>query len=252
MLYHWYNFHTYNILTMLQNLESLSKEDFESGKVILINKEKKWTSFDVVKKIKNLLKEKFLFKKIKVGHAGTLDPLATGLLIVCIGKATKKISDFQNLTKTYSGELTLGATTPSFDLETKVNKTYDLSKISDKNILKVKDSFVGENFQKPPIYSAIKVDGERLYKKARRGDKIEVKPRKIFIYDFQITDISIPKVSFKISCSKGTYIRSIANDFGYKLGNGAYLSMLKRDKIGEYRLNDAITVEEFKNQLNQQ
>ena len=237
---------------MLQNLESLSKEDFESGKVILINKEKKWTSFDVVKKIKNLLKEKFLFKKIKVGHAGTLDPLATGLLIVCIGKATKKISDFQNLKKTYSGELTLGATTPSFDLETKVNKTYDLSKISDKNILKVKDSFVGENFQKPPIYSAIKVDGERLYKKARRGDKIEVKPRKIFIYDFQITDISIPKVSFKISCSKGTYIRSIANDFGHKLGNGAYLSMLKRDKIGEYSINDAITVEGFKNQLNQQ
>jgi len=237
---------------MLQNLESLSKEDFESGKVILINKEKKWTSFDVVKKIKNLLKEKFLFKKIKVGHAGTLDPLATGLLIVCIGKATKKISDFQNLKKTYSGELTLGATTPSFDLETKVNKTYDLSKISDKNILKVKDSFVGENFQKPPIYSAIKVDGERLYKKARRGDKIEVKPRKIFIYDFQITDISIPKVSFKISCSKGTYIRSIANDFGNKLANGAYLSMLKRDKIGEYSINDAITVEGFKNQLNQQ
>ena len=237
---------------MLQNLESLSKEDFESGKVILINKEKKWTSFDVVKKIKNLLKEKFLFKKIKVGHAGTLDPLATGLLIVCIGKATKKISDFQNLKKTYSGELTLGATTPSFDLETKVNKTYDLSKISDKNILKVKDSFVGENFQKPPIYSAIKVDGERLYKKARRGDKIEVKPRKIFIYDFQITDISLPKVSFEILCSKGTYIRSIANDFGHKLENGAYLSVLQRDKIGEYSINDAITVEGFKNQLNQQ
>ena len=236
---------------MLQNLESLSEEDFESGKVILINKEKKWTSFDVVKKIKNLLKEKFLFKKIKVGHAGTLDPLATGLLIVCIGKATKKISDFQNLKKTYSGELTLGATTPSFDLETKVNKTYDLSKISDKNILKVKDSFIAENFQKPPIYSAIKVDGERLYKKARRGDKIEVKPRKIFIYDFQITDISIPKVGFEISCSKGTYIRSIANDFGHKLENGAYLSMLKRDKIGEYSVNDAVTVEGFKNELNQ-
>ena len=237
---------------MLQNLESLSEEDFESGKVILINKEKKWTSFDVVKKIKNLLKEKFLFKKIKVGHAGTLDPLATGLLIVCIGKATKKISDFQNLKKTYSGELTLGAITPSFDLETKINKTYDLSKISDEKILKVKDSFLGENFQKPPIYSAIKVDGERLYKKARRGDKIEVKPRKIFIYDFQITDISIPKVSFEITCSKGTYIRSIANDFGNKLENGAYLNILKRDKIGDYSINDAITVEGFKNQLNRQ
>ena len=251
MLCHWYNFHTYNILTMLQNLKSLSKEDFESGKVILINKEEKWTSFDVVKKIKNLLKEKFLFKKIKVGHAGTLDPLATGLLIVCIGKATKKISDFQNLKKTYSGELTLGATTPSFDLETNVNKTYDLSKISDEKILKVKDSFIGENFQKPPIYSAIKVDGERLYKKARRGDKIEVKRRKVFIYDFQITDISVPKVSFEITCSKGTYIRSIANDFGHKLENGAYLSMLKRDKIGEYSVNDAVTVEGFKNELNQ-
>ena len=236
---------------MLQNLKSLSKEDFESGKVILINKEEKWTSFDVVKKIKNLLKEKFLFKKIKVGHAGTLDPLATGLLIVCIGKATKKISDFQNLKKTYSGELTLGATTPSFDLETNVNKTYDLSKISDEKILKVKDSFIGENFQKPPIYSAIKVDGERLYKKARRGDKIEVKRRKVFIYDFQITDISVPKVSFEIICSKGTYIRSIANDFGHKLENGAYLSMLKRDKIGEYSVNDAVTVEGFKNELNQ-
>tara|TARA_B100001057_G_scaffold276327_1_gene276574 strand:- start:2810 stop:3520 length:711 start_codon:yes stop_codon:yes gene_type:complete len=236
---------------MLQNLKSLSKEDFESGKVILINKEEKWTSFDVVKKIKNLLKEKFLFKKIKVGHAGTLDPLATGLLIVCIGKATKKISDFQNLKKTYSGELTLGATTPSFDLETNVNKTYDLSKISDEKILKVKDSFIGENFQKPPIYSAIKVDGERLYKKARRGDKIEVKRRKVFIYDFQITDISVPKVSFEITCSKGTYIRSIANDFGHKLENGAYLSMLKRDKIGEYSVNDAVTVEGFKNELNQ-
>ena len=236
---------------MHKKLSNLSKEDFESGVVLLINKEINWTSFDVVKKIKNLLKEKFSFKKIKVGHAGTLDPLATGLLVVCTGKSTKMISEIQNQKKEYTGELTMGATTPSYDLETEIDNRYDISNISEKDISSKTKLFIGEVFQKPPIFSAIKVKGERLYEKARRGEKINIKKRKIVIYDFQLTEILLPKINFIIECSKGTYIRSIAHDFGKSLNNGAHLSKLVRTKIGEFDLKDAKSIIEFENELNQ-
>lgn len=236
---------------MHKKLSNLSKEDFESGVVLLINKEINWTSFDVVKKIKNLLKEKFSFKKIKVGHAGTLDPLATGLLVVCTGKSTKMISEIQNQKKEYTGELTMGATTPSYDLETEIDNRYDISNISESDIFSKTKLFIGEVFQKPPIFSAIKVKGERLYEKARRGEKINIKKRKITIYNFKLTKILLPKIHFIIECSKGTYIRSIAHDFGKSLNNGAHLSKLIRTKIGEFDLKDAKSIIEFENELNQ-
>ena len=234
---------------MYNNILSLSKQSVKEGVVILINKEKNWTSFDVVKKTKNLIKEKFNIKKIKVGHAGTLDPLATGVLIICTGKLTKKISEIQNLHKTYSGEITLGGKTPSFDLETEIDQKFDLINVTEDKVYSVSKEFLGEIFQKPPLFSAIKVQGERLYKKARRGEKVNVKTRKITIYNFEITEINIPKVKFKITCSKGTYIRSIANDFGLKLKNGGYLSELTREKIGNYSLNQSLTISEFEKNL---
>ena len=236
---------------MHKKLSTLSKEDFESGVVLLINKEINWTSFDVVKKIKNLLKEKFRFKKIKVGHAGTLDPLASGLLVVCTGKSTKMISEIQNQKKEYTGELTMGATTPSYDLETEINNRYDISNISESDISSKTKLFIGEVSQKPPIFSAIKVKGERLYEKARRGEKINIKKRKITVYNFKLTKILLPKIHFIIECSKGTYIRSIAHDFGKSLNNGAHLSKLVRTKIGEFDLKDAKSIIEFENELNQ-
>lgn len=236
---------------MHKKLSNLSKEDFESGVVLLINKEINWTSFDVVKKIKNLLKEKFSFKKIKVGHAGTLDPLATGLLVICTGKSTKMISEIQNQKKEYTGELTIGATTPSYDLETEIDNRYDISNISESDIFSKTKLFIGEIFQKPPIFSAIKVKGERLYEKARRGEKINIKKRKITIYNFKLTEILLPKIHFIIECSKGTYIRSIAHDFGKSLNSGAHLSKLVRTKIGEFDLKDAKSIIEFENELNQ-
>jgi len=236
---------------MHKKLSNLSKEDFESGVVLLINKEINWTSFDVVKKIKNLLKEKFRFKKIKVGHAGTLDPLATGLLVICTGKSTKMISEIQNQKKEYTGELTMGATTPSYDLETEIDHRYDISNISEKDISSKTKLFIGEVSQKPPIFSAIKVKGERLYEKARRGEKINIKKRKITVYNFKLTKILLPKIHFIIECSKGTYIRSIAHDFGKSLNSGAHLSKLVRTKIGEFDLKDAKSIIEFENELNQ-
>ena len=227
----------------------LSKEDFEEGRILLINKEIGWTSFDVVKKTKNLIKSRFKIKKIKVGHAGTLDPLATGLLIICTGKLTKEISKIQDQIKTYTGEVTLGATTPSFDLETDVDQNFDTTKITRNHIKEVAKKFIGQTEQRPPVYSAIKINGERLYKKARRGESIEIKKRPITILSFIIQEINIPTFTFTIECSKGTYIRSIANDFGKLMNNGGYLSRLCRIKIGDYSINDAITITEFENQL---
>jgi len=227
----------------------LSKEDFEEGRILLINKEIGWTSFDVVKKTKNLIKSRFKIKKIKVGHAGTLDPLATGLLIICTGKLTKEISKIQDQIKTYTGEVTLGATTPSFDLETDVDQNFDTTKITRNHIKEVAKKFIGQTEQRPPVYSAIKINGERLYKKARRGESIKIKKRPITIFSFIIQEINIPTFTFSIECSKGTYIRSIANDFGKLMNNGGYLSRLCRIKIGNYSINDAITITEFENQL---
>ena len=223
----------------------MNGEDFISGKLILINKEKEWSSFDVVNKIRGAIKKKFSIKKIKVGHAGTLDPLATGLLILCTGKMTKKIDNLSILRKRYLGTITLGATTPSYDCETAINNTYPTSHITEKLIKSNINNFIGVISQKPPIYSAIKKDGKRLYMYARAGEKVEINSRKIEIFDFKIIKIDMPNIDFEISCSKGTYIRSIANDFGENLNSGAYLSNLKRTEIGDFKITNASKVNEF-------
>ena len=211
-------------------------------KFYLIDKPKFWTSFDVVKKLKNLGQ----FKKI--GHAGTLDPLATGLLILCVGKYTKKIDYFQELPKTYEGSFILGKSTPSIDLETEIDQEYPIDHITKENILDCALSFIGYSKQLPPIYSAVKLNGERLYKHARAGIKeadLEIKWREINVYSFDITEIVMPEVKFKISCTKGTYIRSIVRDFGKNLNSGAYLNSLVRTKIGEYSVDNSMSIEEF-------
>jgi tRNA pseudouridine55 synthase len=220
-------------------------EDFQNGQVLLIDKPLNWTSFQAVNKMKWLLKSKLNIKKIKIGHAGTLDPLATGLLIVCTGKMTKGITEIQAQTKEYTGTFFIGATTPSYDLETEINETFATAHITDDLIRETTKQFLGEIDQKPPIFSAIKKDGKRLYEHARAGEEVEIASRKTTIYEFEITRIAMPEVDFRISCSKGTYIRSIANDFGKALNSGAHLTALRRTKIGAYDVTDAIPVESF-------
>jgi len=227
-----------------------SVEEFLEGQVLLIDKPLGWSSFDVVKKIKNLIRTKYKLKKIKVGHAGTLDPLATGLLIVCTGKFTKRISEIQKQEKTYTGTITLGGTTPSYDLETELNNNYETSHITEKLIHQTAKQFLGEIDQKPPIFSALKRDGERLYEKARRGEKVDIQSRKVNINQFNITSVKSLNVKFEIKCSKGTYIRSIAHDFGTALNSGAHLSKLCRTAIGNYQLSEGINIEAFEKLLN--
>lgn len=219
--------------------------NFAEGEMLLINKPYHWTSFDVVGKIRNSLKP----LKLKVGHAGTLDPLATGLLIICTGKLTKKIDEFQAQDKEYTGTFTLGATTPSFDLETEPENKLPVEHLSEEQIRAACQPFLGEIEQLPPAHSAVKVDGERLYLKARRGDEVTLKPRKVTISEFEITRIELPEVDFRVVCSKGTYIRSLANDFGQELGCGAYLSKLCRTRSGDYRLQNAFEVMELVNHI---
>jgi len=225
-------------------------DDFLDGQILLINKPLGWTSFDVVKKIKNLIQTKYSLKKLKVGHAGTLDPLASGLLIVCTGKFTKRISELQGQAKVYTGDITLGGTTASYDLETELDTKFATNHISHSLIKKKSIQFIGEIDQKPPIFSALKRGGERLYKKARRGEKFEIETRKVNVYSFEITAVEMPIVSFEIMCSKGTYIRSIAHDFGLALESGAHLSKLCRTAIGNYHLLDALELSDFEKQLN--
>ena len=225
-------------------------EEFLAGQIFLIDKPLGWTSFDLVKKVKNLIRTKYNLKKIKVGHAGTLDPLATGLLIVCTGKFTKRISEIQGQAKVYTGEMTLGSTTPSYDLETEVDTRYETAHITKKLIQDAILHFTGDINQKPPIFSALKRGGERLYKKARRGENIKIKARTVSVHSFRITTIEIPKISFEIMCGKGTYIRSIAHDFGAALDSGAHLSKLCRTAIGEYKLRDSLDIVSFEKQLN--
>lgn len=213
--------------------------------MLLINKPYRWTSFDVVGKIRNSLKP----LKLKVGHAGTLDPLATGLLIICTGKLTKKIDEFQAQEKEYTGTFTLGATTPSYDLETEPENKLPIEHLSEEQIHAACLTFLGDIEQLPPAHSAVKVDGERLYLKARRGDEVTLKPRKVHISAFEITRINLPEVDFRVVCSKGTYIRSLANDFGKVLGCGAYLSTLCRTRSGDYRLDKAYEVMELVNHI---
>jgi tRNA pseudouridine55 synthase len=209
------------------------------GRMLLIDKPLEWTSFDVVNKLRYKLKIK------KVGHAGTLDPLATGLLIICVGKMTKQIDGFMGLEKEYTGKFVVGQTTPSHDLETEVSSPRDISNITDSAILKATEQFTGKISQLPPLHSAIKIGGKRAYQFARKGKEIELQPRLVDVSVFEITAIHLPEVSFRIVCSKGTYIRSIARDFGNALGVGAYLSHLCRTRIGPYRLEDAVKIEDI-------
>ncbi len=215
--------------------------DFQNGELLLVDKPLTWTSFDVVGKIRNATR----IKKIKVGHAGTLDPLATGLLIVCTGKLTKKVDEFLAEEKEYTGTITLGATTPSYDLETEVNHTFPTNHITNEMLLEVAKTFEGEIEQVSPIYSALRIDGERAYHKARRGEEVKMKSRKVTIEAFEITKIEMPIVTFRIVCSKGTYIRSIAHDFGKKLNSGGYLSSLRRTRSGAFKIEDAWNLEEL-------
>ena len=223
----------------------MTLEDFKEGQVLLIDKPLEWTSFQVVNKLRWHIRKRFNIKKIKVGHAGTLDPLATGLLILCTGKFTKKIETYQAQVKEYTGEITLGGTTPSYDLETEVDKTFPTEHISEELIHQTTQQFIGEIDQKPPIFSAIKKDGKRLYELARAGETTEIKSRKITISEFEITKIDFPKVEFRVVCSKGTYIRSLAHDFGIALNSGAHLSALRRTKIGEFNVDNGMKIDEF-------
>jgi len=224
-------------------------ESLRAGKVLLIDKALDWTSFDVVNKLRYAILKKYNLKKFKVGHAGTLDPLATGLLIVCVGKATKTIQQFQNLDKEYTGTFYLGATTPSYDLETGVNQYFETEHITEELICKTAESFVGKSLQIPPIFSAIKKDGKKLYEHARKGQKVDIKAREIEIKEFEILSVNLPEVLFRVKVSKGTYIRSLAYDFGKSLQSGAYLSALRRTKIGDFSVDNAKDVQDWIEQL---
>ena len=223
----------------------MTVEDYQAGQVLLIDKPLNWTSFQVVNKLRWEIRQAFNIKKIKVGHAGTLDPLATGLLVICTGKMTKQIDTFQGQIKEYTGTIVLGSTTPSFDLETEINERFPTEHISKGLIHETTKQFIGEIDQFPPVFSALKKDGKRLYEYARAGEAVEVKSRKITIKDFEITKIDANLVDFRVVCSKGTYIRSLANDFGKALHSGGHLTVLKRTKIGDFNVNKALSIEQF-------
>ncbi|MFL5808959.1 MAG: tRNA pseudouridine(55) synthase TruB [Flavisolibacter sp.] len=220
-----------------------SKNTFEEGKLILIDKPYEWTSFDVVRKIRYLTKTK------KVGHAGTLDPLATGLLIVCTGKFTKKINEYMAQEKEYTGTITIGALTPTYDLESAPTEFKPFEHITNTELEEAAKSFTGQIMQTPPIHSAIKKEGKRVYELARRGIDVKLEPRPVTISEFEIVKAELPVVHFRVVCSTGTYIRSLANDFGQELGTGGYLSKLCRTRIGSFLLKDALSVEEFEKRL---
>lgn len=224
-------------------------DQFKEGQVLLIDKPLDWTSFQVVNKVRWLIKQQYKIKKIKVGHAGTLDPLASGLLILCTGKFTKQIETYQAQQKEYTGTITLGATTPSYDLETEIDQTFDISTLTEDNIKKTTSRFIGTIQQQPPVFSALKKEGKRLYEYARAGENVEIPTREIHISHFDITRIALPDVDFKVACSKGTYIRSLAHDFGKALNNGGHLSALRRTKIGDFNVTHAISIETFEQQL---
>jgi tRNA pseudouridine55 synthase len=222
-----------------------SAEKFKEGKVLLFDKPLEWTSFQVVNKVRWMIRKSCDIKKIKVGHAGTLDPLAIGLLLICTGKFTKTINELMGQEKEYTGTITLGATTPSYDLETEVNERFETSHITEDLIHSTTAQFTGEILQQPPIFSALKKDGVRLYEHARKGETVDIPKRQVHISAFEITNIDMPNVEFRATCSKGTYIRSLANDFGKALQSGGHLSVLRRTKIGDYNVNDALKIEDF-------
>lgn len=222
-----------------------TEEDFKNGQVLLIDKPLTWSSFQAVNKLRWHIKQRFKIKKIKVGHAGTLDPLATGLLIICTGKQTKEIHTYQGQIKEYIGVFTLGATTPSYDLETEIDQIFSTEHITEELLKETTKQFVGDIQQKPPIFSAIKKDGKRLYELARKGETTEIKARTVTVSHFEITKIDLPNMEVKIVCSKGTYIRSLAYDFGKALNSGAHLSALRRTKIGNFSVENASSIEDF-------
>lgn len=224
--------------------------NFIEGEVISINKDVDWTSFDVVNKIRYLLKKKYNIKKIKVGHAGTLDPKATGIVIVCTGKKTKEIESYVSEEKEYIAEVKLGETTPSFDRETEPDNFFETKHITIEKVKEVLNSFIGKQEQIPPMYSAIHINGKRAYEIARQGISVEIKPREIEIYNIELISENLPVLKIKINCSKGTYIRALARDIGIKLDSGAYMTSLVRTASGKYRIENALTIEEFENKVN--
>lgn len=227
----------------------MTAQDFQDGQVLLIDKPLNWTSFQAVNKLKWALKSKLGLKKIKIGHAGTLDPLASGLLLVCTGKFTKRITELQGQAKEYTGTITVGATTPSYDLETEINETFPIEHITDELIHETVKQFLGEIDQRPPIFSALKKDGIRLYEHARAGEEVEIPTRKTTIHEFEITRIALPEIDFRVICSKGTYIRSLAFDFGKALHSGGHLTVLRRTKIGDYDVENGYGLEAFVDSL---
>lgn len=219
----------------------LSPDEFLNGQILLIDKPLTWSSFQAVNKIKWALKKNLGLKKIKVGHAGTLDPLATGLLIICTGKATKQISELQGQVKEYTGTFLLGSTTPSYDLETEIDQAFPTEHITSEVLEQARQQFLGVIDQKPPVFSALKQDGKRLYEHARKGEEVEIPTRKVEILEFEINAEAFPEIAFRAVCSKGTYIRSLAFDFGQAVNSGAHLTSLRRTKIGDYNVDGAIT-----------
>ncbi|MEM8846607.1 MAG: tRNA pseudouridine(55) synthase TruB [Bacteroidota bacterium] len=228
----------------------ITAQHYLEGQILLIDKPYEWSSFQALNAVKWAIRKKYnLDKKFKIGHAGTLDPLATGLLVICTGKFTKKIPELQGQIKEYTGTITLGATTPSYDLETEVDQTYPISDITEEKIREILPKFIGKIEQTPPLFSALKKDGKRLYEFAREGKQVEIKSRIIEIHTFEITRFELPEVDFRVICSKGTYIRSLAHDFGKALNSGAHLSALRRTKIGDFNVSKAVSPEIFKQNL---
>lgn len=229
--------------------DKYTTEAFKEGQVLLLDKPLNWTSFQVVNKARWLIRKTCNIKKIKVGHAGTLDPLASGLLIICTGKFTKRIQEFMGQEKEYTGTITLGATTPSYDLETEIDQTFAYEHLTPEEIKKATLQFIGEIEQLPPVFSALKKEGKRLYEYARKGEEVTLQPRQVEIREFEITRIELPEIDFRVSCSKGTYIRSLAHDFGKALHSGGHLSALRRTRIGEFEVTNAISIAQFEENL---
>jgi len=234
---------------MIEPVNHIDTADFLEGALLLVDKPQGWTSFDVVNKVRWLLRKKLEVKKIKVGHSGTLDPMATGLLLICTGKWTKKLNELQGLDKAYTGTITLGGETPSFDAETEVINEKPIDKIDLATVEMVIEQFVGEIDQVPPVYSAIKVDGKRLYKSARAGKEVKPEPRRVMVEEFEVKRFELPQIDFVVRCSKGTYVRSLAHDLGQKLGCGGYLSALRRTEVGPYHVRDSFQVSELVEKL---
>lgn len=229
----------------------LTPEQFQEGQILLVDKPLTWSSFQAVNKVKYaLIKNLGLPKKFKIGHAGTLDPLASGLLIICTGKFTKRIPELQGQVKEYTGTITIGATTPSYDLETEINNTFPIDHITPEMIEQARTSFIGEIEQVPPVFSALKKDGKRLYEHARAGEEVEIAARKIEILEFELTRITLPEIDFRVVCTKGTYIRSLAFDFGKALQSGGHLTALRRTKIGDFSVQDGVSPNDFEKTYN--